>query len=78
MDVLVIGGNRFVGWLLGFRLLAAGHQVTHMDTSLSHVDLRRRDAPVLPILGCIIAAALLTAVSLIVAHYVFNLIGLVH
>ncbi len=28
MDVLVIGGNRFVGWLLGFRLLAAAHRVT--------------------------------------------------
>lgn len=28
MDVLVIGGNRFVGWLLAFRLLAAGHKVT--------------------------------------------------
>ncbi|WP_242355945.1 NAD-dependent epimerase/dehydratase family protein [Anaeromyxobacter sp. SG64] len=31
MDVLVIGGNRFVGWLLGFRLLAAGHQVTLLN-----------------------------------------------
>lgn len=28
MDVLVIGGNRFVGWLLTLRLLAAGHKVT--------------------------------------------------
>jgi nucleoside-diphosphate-sugar epimerase len=28
VDVLVIGGNRFVGWLLAFRLLAAGHKVT--------------------------------------------------
>jgi small neutral amino acid transporter SnatA (MarC family) len=56
---------------------AAGHRVIHMDTSLSHVDVTRRDAPVLPIFGCIIAAALLTAVTLIVAHYVFNLVGLV-
>ena len=31
MDVLVIGGNRFVGWLLGFRLLAAGHRVTLLN-----------------------------------------------
>ena len=31
MDVLVIGGNRFVGWLLGFRLLAAGHKVTLLN-----------------------------------------------
>ena len=31
VDVLVIGGNRFVGWLLGFRLLAAGHKVTLLN-----------------------------------------------
>jgi nucleoside-diphosphate-sugar epimerase len=31
MHVLVIGGNRFVGWLLGWRLLAAGHQVTLLN-----------------------------------------------
>jgi nucleoside-diphosphate-sugar epimerase len=28
VDVLLIGGNRFVGWLLAFRLLGAGHKVT--------------------------------------------------
>jgi nucleoside-diphosphate-sugar epimerase len=28
VHVLVIGGNRFVGWLLGWRLLAADHRVT--------------------------------------------------
>ena len=31
MHVLVIGGNRFVGWLLGWRLLAADHQVTLLN-----------------------------------------------
>jgi len=31
MHVLVIGGNRFVGWLLGWRLLAAGHAPTLLD-----------------------------------------------
>jgi nucleoside-diphosphate-sugar epimerase len=31
MHVLVIGGNRFVGWLLGWRLLAAEHQVTLLN-----------------------------------------------
>jgi nucleoside-diphosphate-sugar epimerase len=31
MDVLVIGGNRFVGWTLGWRLLAAGHRVTLLN-----------------------------------------------
>ena len=49
-----------------------------MDTSLSYVDSKRRDVPLLPILGCIIAAVLLTEVTLIVAHHVFNFIGLLH
>jgi len=31
VHVLVIGGNRFVGWLLGFRLLAAGHRLTLLN-----------------------------------------------
>lgn len=31
MDVLIIGGNRFVGWLLGYRLLASGHRVTLLN-----------------------------------------------
>ena len=31
MHVLVIGGNRFVGWLLGFRLLAGGHRLTLLN-----------------------------------------------
>lgn len=31
MHVLVIGGNRFVGWLLGWRLLASGHEVTLLN-----------------------------------------------
>jgi nucleoside-diphosphate-sugar epimerase len=31
VHVLVIGGNRFVGWLLGFRLLAAGHRITLLN-----------------------------------------------
>jgi nucleoside-diphosphate-sugar epimerase len=31
MHVLVIGGNRFVGRLLGWRLLAAGHRVTLLN-----------------------------------------------
>ncbi len=31
MHVLVIGGNRFVGWLLGWRLLAGDHQVTLLN-----------------------------------------------
>ncbi len=31
MQVLVIGGNRFVGWLLGWRLLAADHRVTLLN-----------------------------------------------
>ncbi len=31
MNVLVIGGNRFVGWLLGWRLLAAGHRLTLLN-----------------------------------------------
>jgi nucleoside-diphosphate-sugar epimerase len=31
VHVLVIGGNRFVGWLLGWRLLAAGHAVTLLN-----------------------------------------------
>ena len=31
MHVLVIGGNRFVGWLLGWRLLAAEHRVTLLN-----------------------------------------------
>jgi nucleoside-diphosphate-sugar epimerase len=31
MNVLVIGGNRFVGRLLGFRLLAGGHRVSLLN-----------------------------------------------
>jgi nucleoside-diphosphate-sugar epimerase len=31
VHVLVIGGNRFVGWLLGWRLLAAGHRLTLLN-----------------------------------------------
>jgi len=31
MHVLVIGGNRFVGRLLGFRLLAGGHRITLLN-----------------------------------------------
>ncbi len=31
MHVLVIGGNRFVGALLGWRLIAAGHQLTLLN-----------------------------------------------
>jgi nucleoside-diphosphate-sugar epimerase len=31
VHVLVIGGNRFVGWLLGFRLLAGGHHLTLLN-----------------------------------------------
>ena len=31
MHVLVIGGNRFVGWLLGWRLLAGGHRLTLLN-----------------------------------------------
>jgi nucleoside-diphosphate-sugar epimerase len=31
LRVLVIGGNRFVGWLLGWRLLARGDQVTLLN-----------------------------------------------
>lgn len=31
MHVLVIGGNRFMGWGLTWRLLAAGHRVTHFN-----------------------------------------------
>jgi hypothetical protein len=54
----------------------AGHQVTPMDTSLTYVDLKRRDVPLLPILGCIVAAMLLTEVTLTVAHYVFGFLGL--
>jgi hypothetical protein len=47
-----------------------------MDTSLTYVDLKRRDVPLLPILGCIVAAMLLTEVTLTVAHYVFGFLGL--
>jgi nucleoside-diphosphate-sugar epimerase len=31
VHVLVVGGNRFVGWLLGWRLLAAGHRLTLLN-----------------------------------------------
>ncbi|HSN93209.1 MAG TPA: epimerase [Anaeromyxobacteraceae bacterium] len=31
MRVLVVGGNRFVGWLLGWRLLARGDEVTLLN-----------------------------------------------
>src|SRR6476469_4967927 len=31
MRTLIIGGTRFVGSLLTWRLLAAGHQVTHFN-----------------------------------------------
>src|SRR5262245_49512011 len=37
MRVLVIGGNRFMGYGLTWRLLAAGHEVTHFNRG-SHQD----------------------------------------
>jgi nucleoside-diphosphate-sugar epimerase len=35
MRVLIVGGNRFMGYGLTWRLLAAGHQVTHLNRGLT-------------------------------------------
>ena len=47
-----------------------------MDTLLPHADCKKRDVPLLPVLGCIVAAVMLTAAAMIVANYVFDAMGM--